>query len=227
MSRTRSTDAHNRVLEAALELFVEKGIEPTTMDALAAASGVSKATIYKHWPEGKEPLLMELMLAVVGIEDGIAEQDSGDLFTDLARVLNDKPRHARPEDQKRLMPQMVAYSATHQDFGNAWRSRVMERPRQRIHRILNAAMNDGRLPRAMNMDVCFALLLGPIMYKHIFGRHIEGPKEASQAGQSILGTAKSIEKAPPGTAPHPAPGEMELGTCVAETFCRAYEIRPA
>ena len=61
MSRTRSTDAHNRVLEAALELFVERGIETTTMDALAAASGVSKATIYKHWPEGKEPLLMELL----------------------------------------------------------------------------------------------------------------------------------------------------------------------
>ena len=29
MARTRSLDAHNRVLEAALELFVERGIEPT------------------------------------------------------------------------------------------------------------------------------------------------------------------------------------------------------
>jgi AcrR family transcriptional regulator len=222
MARTRSTDAHNRVLEAALELFVEKGIEPTTMDALAAASGVSKATIYKHWPEGKEPLLMELLLVIVGIEDDIPEQDTGNLFTDLERVLNDKPRHARPEDQKRLMPQMVAYSATHQEFGNAWRTRVMERPRKRIRRILTAAMSEGRLPDGMDMNICFALLLGPMMYKHIFGRHMENPNLTGQTGQSILGTAKSILKAAPET---PAQTESELGTCVAEAFCRAFEIR--
>jgi len=223
MARTRSTDAHNRVLEAALELFVEKGIETTTMDALAAASGVSKATIYKHWPEGKEPLLMELLLVVVGIEDEIEEPDTGDLLTDLAQVLNDKPRHARPEDQKRLMPQMVAYSVTHQEFGDAWRSRVMERPRKRIRRILSAAMNDGRLPRGLDMNICFALLLGPMMYKHIFGRQMEGPGEA---GQSILGTAKSIRKAAPETPSQAMPNEPELGTCVAEAFCRAFEISP-
>jgi AcrR family transcriptional regulator len=225
MSRTRSTDAHNRVLEAALELFVEKGIEPTTMDALAATSGVSKATIYKHWPEGKEPLLMELLLVVVGIEDAIADQDTGDLFTDLERVLNDKPRHARPEDQKRLMPQMVAYSATHQEFGNAWRTRVMEQPRRRIRRILTAAMNDGRLPKSLDMNVCFALLLGPMMYKHIFGRHMEGPNQTGKAGQSILGMAKSIQTAS-GCSVEATPNEPELGSSVAEAFCRAFEIRP-
>src|SRR5271155_251247 len=132
MARTPSLDAHNRVLEAAMDLFVEKGIEATSMDAIAAASGVSKATIYKHWPEGKEPMLLELMALVVGIEREVVEKDTHDLYTDLARVLNDKPRNARPEDQKRLMPQMVAYSALHQEFGNAWRTRVMERPRKRI-----------------------------------------------------------------------------------------------
>ena len=222
MGRSRSTDAHNRVLEAALELFVSRGIESTTMDALAAASGVSKATMYKHWPEGKEPLLMELLLTIVGIEEEVDEVDTGDLFVDLAKVLNDKPRHARPDDQKRLMPQMVAYSATHMEFGNAWRTRVMERPRRRLGRILTAAMKDGRLRGGMDLDICFALLLGPIMYRHIFSRHMEGPGEAGKAGQSILGTAKSIEKAPPGWSAPPVQGETELGTWVADTFCRAY-----
>jgi AcrR family transcriptional regulator len=223
MARTRSTDAHNRVLEAALELFVEKGIEPTTMDALAAASGVSKATIYKHWPEGKEPLLMELLLVIVGIEEDIPEQDSGDLVTDLARVLSDKPRHARPEDQKRLMPQMVAYSAIHQEFGNAWRTRVMERPRKRLRRILTAAMSEGRLPGSMDMNLCFALLLGPLMYKHIFGRQMECRGEA---GQSILGTAKSVLNSASETPTEAAQTEPDLGAFVAEAFCRAFEIRP-
>ena len=196
------------------------------MDALAAASGVSKATIYKHWPEGKEPLLMELLLVVVGIEDNIPEQDTSDLFTDLERVLNGKPRHARPEDQKRLMPQMVAYSAIHQEFGNAWRTRVMEQPRRRIRRILTAAMNDGRLPKSLDMNVCFALLLGPMMYKHIFGRHMEGPNETGKSSQSILGMAKSIQTAS-GPSSEVTLSEWELGSSVADAFCRAFEIRKA
>jgi AcrR family transcriptional regulator len=220
MARTRSTDAHNRVLEAALELFVERGIEPTTMDALAAASGVSKATIYKHWPEGKEPLLMELMLLVVGLDGTVVEEDSGDLYTDLVRVLNDKPRHERPEDKERLMPQMVAYSATHRAFGDAWRSRVMERPRQRLGRILTDAMRDGRLPAGLDIDVCFALLLGPIMYRHIFGKNAGGDRPVQTVG--VLGPSRGGREAAP-----EAGGELqELGNEVAEVFCRAYEIGP-
>jgi len=236
MARTPSLDAHNRVLEAAMDLFVEKGIEATSMDAIAAASGVSKATIYKHWPEGKEPMLLELMALVVGIEREVVEKDTHDLYTDLARVLNDKPRNARPEDQKRLMPQMVAYSATHQEFGNAWRSMVMETPRKRIGRILSDAMAEGRLPKGLDMGVCFALLLGPIMYRHIFERHFVNP----DAAQSCLGTAKWMQAAiqarrdllqqnpswVTGSSPPQLSSPPELGSVAAEAFCRAFEIRP-
>ena len=223
MARIRSVDAHNRVLDAALELFVERGIESTTMDALAATSGVSKATIYKHWPEGKEPLLMELLLVVVGIEVEVPEEESGDLFTDLARVLNDKPRNARPEDQKRLMPQMVAYSVTHQEFGDAWRARVMERPRRRIRHILTGATTDGRLPKGLDIEVCLALLLGPMLYRHIFAKPFFA---ADASGQSILGTAKAKHKRNvPAKGISPESDSPEFGSQVAESFCRAFEVR--
>jgi hypothetical protein len=87
-------------------------------------------------------------------------------------------------------------------------------------------MSDGRLPSAMDMNLCFALLLGPMMYKHIFGRHMETPNENGRAGQSILGTAKSIVRAASENTVEDSQGGPELGTHVAETFCRAYEIRP-
>jgi len=35
MARPRSTEAHEKVLNAALELFAERGIETTSMDAIA------------------------------------------------------------------------------------------------------------------------------------------------------------------------------------------------
>jgi AcrR family transcriptional regulator len=65
MARQRSEEAHDRVLRAALGLFGERGIDAASMDAIAQASGVSKATIYNHWPN-KEALLIDVMLMVNG-----------------------------------------------------------------------------------------------------------------------------------------------------------------
>ena len=45
MVRRRSPRVHERVLEAALALFAERGMVGTSMDAIAEASSVSKATI--------------------------------------------------------------------------------------------------------------------------------------------------------------------------------------
>jgi AcrR family transcriptional regulator len=43
MGRPRSEQAHVRVLEAGAGLFADQGIDATSMDAIAEASGVSKA----------------------------------------------------------------------------------------------------------------------------------------------------------------------------------------
>ena len=60
------------------------------MDAIAQASGVSKATIYNHWAD-KEALLMEVMLMVNGLDRDPEDVDSGDLCRDLATVLTRRP----------------------------------------------------------------------------------------------------------------------------------------
>jgi AcrR family transcriptional regulator len=192
MARTKSLDAHNRVLEAALELFVERGIEPTSMDAIAAASGVSKATIYNHWPEGKEPLLMEVVLQLSGATAEVVDEDTGNLLADLARVLADRPKQYRPAEMDRLMPQMIAYSATHVEFGKAWRSRVMERPKRRVRRILEQAMRDGRLDKTLDVSVCQALLLGPMMFLHIFGSDFDAVTLGRAAAETFC---RAYEKA--------------------------------
>jgi len=41
MSRPRSTEAHDKVVHTALVLFGERGIDATSMDAIARASGVN------------------------------------------------------------------------------------------------------------------------------------------------------------------------------------------
>src|SRR5271165_2094361 len=167
MVRPRSTEAHEKVLHAALALFGERGIDATSMDAIAQASGVSKATIYNHWAD-KEALLMEVMLFINGLDREPEDIDSGDLCRDLTTVLTRRPPDEFDGARERMMPTLIAYSAVHQKFGMAWRHRVMEPPRQCLMRVLRRGIERGLLPVTLDMELAMALLLGPMLYAHIF-----------------------------------------------------------
>jgi AcrR family transcriptional regulator len=169
MARARSSAAHEKVLHAALALFSERGIEATSMDAIATASGVSKATIYNHWAD-KEALLLEMMLWVNGLSGEPEDVDTGDLQRDLAAVLTRKPPDKFELARDRMMPSLISYSALHPEFGKAWRHRVMEPPRQCIRRILNRGIERGQLPHDLDINAALAMLLGPMLYAHIFQR---------------------------------------------------------
>jgi TetR/AcrR family transcriptional regulator, mexJK operon transcriptional repressor len=64
MSRGTSTAKHKAIVDAALSVFLEKGYLGTSMDGVAAAAGVSKQTVYKHFI-GKERLFADIVLSTV------------------------------------------------------------------------------------------------------------------------------------------------------------------
>lgn len=179
MARTRSSAAHEKVLRAALSLFSERGIESTSMDAIAQNSGVSKATIYNHWSD-KEKLLMEVMDKIHGLDREREEIDTGDIRRDLTLALTRRPPPEFDEVRNRLMPGMIAYSAFHPEFGKAWRHRVMEPPRNCVQQILKRGIERGLLPPDLDMEVALSLLLGPVLYRHIF--HKERQSKGSEVG---------------------------------------------
>jgi AcrR family transcriptional regulator len=167
MVRSRSTEAHEKVLRTALDLFAERGIDAASMDAIAQQSGVSKATIYNHW-EDKEALLMEVMCFIHGLDRDREEVDTGDLCRDLSTVLTRRHPEEMEELHQRIVPALIAYSATHNEFGKAWRNRVMEPPRLAVRIVLTRAIERGQLPPSLNIEHSTALLLGPVLYVHIF-----------------------------------------------------------
>src|SRR5689334_14270323 len=51
MERADAARNRTRVLDAAARLFAEKGAESTTMDDIARAAGVGRATLYRRYPD--------------------------------------------------------------------------------------------------------------------------------------------------------------------------------
>jgi AcrR family transcriptional regulator len=178
MARPRSEQAHRKVLEAAAKLFSESGIDSTSMDAIADVSGVSKATIYKHWPD-KDSLCLEVMGYVHGLDEERPVFDSGDFRADLIAELRYQPAQDRKALRERIMPHLIAYASRNQTFGLAWRSRVLEPARAAMRNILKRGEAKGVLQPGIDPEVGIALLLGPMIYRHVFTRKLGGavPKE--------------------------------------------------
>src|SRR5665213_4442845 len=124
MARTRSVEAHKKVIDAAVALFADRGIDATSMDAIADRSGVSKATIYKHWPD-KDALALEVLSHIFGLNQPPPSFDSGDYRRDLIDLLSYRPGTDQALKEK-IWPHLMAYSARNQAFGDAWRARVSE-----------------------------------------------------------------------------------------------------
>jgi AcrR family transcriptional regulator len=172
MSRGLSQRAHQKVLDAATHLFADAGIDSTSMDAIAAASGVSKATIYKHWAD-KDALSMAVLVHIHELDEAPPDFDSGDLRADIESFLVYQPNPKRAEVQKRLMPHLIAYSATNQEFGRAWKARVMERASSGLKKLLRRGVDRGIFPTVLDEELGFALLFGPMIFCHIFGSRMD------------------------------------------------------
>jgi AcrR family transcriptional regulator len=202
MGRPRSIRAHDQVLVAALRLFAERGIDATSMDAIAEASGVSKATIYKHWPD-KDALCLEAMAHLLGRDQPRPVFDSGDVRADMVAVLAHQPPREHSELQARIMPHLIAYAARNRSFGEAWRASVFEPPRAQLTRLLERAIAQGQLPPDVDRDLAIALLLGPMLYFHVLKR-IRGATPEGLPEHVVDAFWKAHAIAPP-PENHPAP----------------------
>jgi AcrR family transcriptional regulator len=174
MARTRSASAHRKVLDAAVALVSERGVEGASMDAIAELSGVSKATLYKHWSD-KEALVLEMLADVQGLHAWPAF-DSGDTRADMAAVLGYRPPGGG-ELREKIMPHLIAYSTRNVAFGAAWRKLVMQPPLQTLKRLIEQGIRKKELRKDLDIELSLSLLLGPMLYWKIFlEKSVENPQ---------------------------------------------------
>jgi len=173
MARQRSEQAHSRVIEAAIALFAERGIESTSMDAIAADSGVSKATIYRHWPD-KDTLCLEVLVRIHGLDKQLPVFDSGDFRADMIAQLRYDPAERCKALRERIMPHLIAYASHNRVFGAAWRSRVIEPVRISLGNMMERGKKRGFLKPDLDPDVGLALLLGPMIYRNVVASKLGG-----------------------------------------------------
>jgi len=82
--RHRSVEAEAAILKATLYLLERQPLRKVTADAIARRAGVSKATIYKWWPN-KSLVALDAYLA--GISEQVPVPDTGSAERDFTEQL--------------------------------------------------------------------------------------------------------------------------------------------
>ncbi|MWA02380.1 TetR family transcriptional regulator [Actinomadura sp. LD22] len=89
--RPRDPVAEQRILDAAIDEFLERGPARFTIDGVARRAGVGKSTVYLRWPD-RDALLVE---SVRARSRSIEDVDTGSLRGDLIRLTTNLLRFLR------------------------------------------------------------------------------------------------------------------------------------
>jgi len=121
----RSDRKRRAIIDAATAAFLEHGYRGTSMDAVAAAGGVSKQTVYQHFGD-KTRLFRELIAATVQeASDPVYDEvqllaNSGDLDSDLRDLARRLLKLVLQPTVMRLRRLVIAEARQFPDLGQAF-----------------------------------------------------------------------------------------------------------
>jgi len=131
-----------------------------------------------------------------GVDEEQPVFDSDDFRADLIAQLQYQPAADRKALREKTVPHMIAYASRNQVLGAAWRTRVIEPRRVALANIIKRGEKRGALRHGIDPEVGIALLLGPMMYRHVFSQKLgqKGPKDlevqVADAFLAAFGTGK-------------------------------------
>ena len=141
MSSGGPGETRRRVLGATVELIDRVGYRSVTVDAIARASGVSRSTIYRHWPSRDD-----LFIAVIESHaPRLADPAPG---TDVVDALRDAVHSVAASladpDWARLLPALLSLRH-HVDDVKALEERLEDRRDEVLSSLIERAMSSSTL----------------------------------------------------------------------------------
>jgi TetR/AcrR family transcriptional regulator len=157
--RRRPEDRPRQILDAAFEVFAERGLASARLDDIARRAGVSKGTIYLYFPS-KEDLFREVVRHTVGDAiDDLARRLSGPTATDDLNTFIDvkwafmcsgkfPPLHRWVHSELNDYPELARF------YGQE----VLGKSRQLLRGIIERGIRDGEF-RRMDPAVASRMLM--------------------------------------------------------------------
>ena len=172
----------NSVLTTTYELLSEAGIGGVSVDEVSRRSGVSKTTIYRHWPSRSALLLAACSQA--GPKPEIP--DTGTLKGDVAALAADLANQLKSARWAAILPSIIDAAERDRELAQLHRSlhaglmypyvAVAERAKQRKE-----------LPPGISPDDVAAAVVAPLFYRRWFSREPIDDQFVKKVIRNVIG----------------------------------------
>jgi AcrR family transcriptional regulator len=173
--RRRAEARPDEVLDAALDLFIEKGFAATRVEDIARRAGLSKGAVYLYFPSKEaiiEGLVRRAVLPIANTALGVVSHSEGDprivistVMHMLAGKLGDPRLLAIP---KLLMREMINFP----ELAEMYRREVLDRIIPVIENLIRRGVEQGYL-RPVDPALTIRSIIGPVML-HILMAEVFG-----------------------------------------------------
>jgi len=177
MAVVHDTSTRERLLAAAVEVFVSQGYEGARLQDIARAAGLTTGAIYANF-RGKDELLFAAIGARAGVEvDALLAEALGREPREFLELLGDQL--VRPRRQPPLLIDAVAAARRDENLAAALRERLDERARVLVD-VVERAKADGALDPTLDSEVFarfgLTLAMGALVMRTL---QIDAPPEGA------------------------------------------------
>ncbi|SDW11916.1 TetR/AcrR family transcriptional regulator [Paenibacillus sp. CF384] len=159
--RPRNVKLQQSILAVAYELLLECGYEAVTVEKIAKQAGVSKATIYKWWPN---------KAAVVA--DGFFEAAANQMpIPDTGSVMEDIRIHASnlalfmESKEGNIITELIGQGQMDESLMQIYREYYVKPRRMESAMILTRGISRGELSHELDVNSSIDLIYGPLFYR--------------------------------------------------------------
>ncbi|MGS2644447.1 TetR/AcrR family transcriptional regulator C-terminal ligand-binding domain-containing protein [Streptosporangium sp. LJ11] len=182
--RPRDPQTDAAILRAALEVFVERGVEGSSIEQIAQRASVGKLTVYRRW-DSKEKLLAQ---AIESARGDIAEPPAGDLpdqpIADLIeRMLPTLAETLASPGFRALIARVLGSAISHPALmATYWEHYILPR-RHATRLLLERAVHQGVLDAGTDIDALMDMTVGAVTYRLLQ----PGPLDATEMERYLRG----------------------------------------
>jgi AcrR family transcriptional regulator len=162
--RPRSSQSHQAMLQAALELLTEVGFAAMTMDAIAARAGIGKTTIYRRYTS-KEELVAD---AIESIRSDIVIPDTGNLQSDIDTLIENAAQITLNPVGRQTVAMIISSASSNPQFARIYWTKYLEPRRQAFAVVLERAKARNEIQADLDSDLIFDTMSGIMLYALIF-----------------------------------------------------------
>jgi AcrR family transcriptional regulator len=193
--RPRDPEADAAILRAALDLFIEGGVEGTSIEQIAKRAGVGKLTVYRRWSSKEELLAQAIESARDRVQDATSVEDPAEVsMTELIERALPAAAEALADDRFRtLVARIFGSSKSHPALmATYWEHYIV--PRRHATRVLlEQAKKEGVLAEDTDMDVLIDMMVGGVLYRAIQ----PGPLDVAEARRYLEAVYRQAGLLPP------------------------------